>query len=60
MGKLDSTLDRAEEIMGEKETKFKKILRLKYKQMDWKYRSECKTYWFKLFRKGCVHKLTDC
>lgn len=44
MGKLDSTLDRAEEIVGEKETKLKKILRLKYKEMDGKYRSECKTY----------------
>ena len=30
VGKLDSTLDIAEEIVHEKETKFKKILRLKY------------------------------
>ena len=30
VGKLDSTLDIAEEIVHEKETKFKEILRLKY------------------------------
>lgn len=59
MGKLNSTLDTAEEIVHEKETKFKEIPRLKYGEMDGKYRREYKTYWFKLFREISVRILTD-
>lgn len=44
MGKLNSTLDTAEEIVHEKKTKFKEIPRLKYGEMDGKYRREYKTY----------------